>query len=132
MPALSLFDPGPEDDPGQPLAARTVEQLFKIFTEAARASDRYSARTWAARQPIMDRFVAAFRTRRPETIRPIDLEHWVHSQPGWKAQATRRGAFDAVAVVFAWGAKKEVIAKNPLANADRPREGKRRDDMKRH
>ena len=58
-----------------------------------------------------------------ERLKPIHVQQWVDSQPGWKTG--KRGAIVAVQRSFNWAAKMGLIEASPVRHVEKPRAGRR-------
>jgi integrase len=58
-----------------------------------------------------------------ERLKPIHVQQWVDSQPGWGRG--KRGAITAVQRAFNWAAKMGLIETRPVRHVEKPRAGRR-------
>lgn len=108
--AIHLWSPdGAASDSGtEPTTADLIDHWRS--TES-----RYSTRAYAERDRQLSLFADRFGSTAPADLTGAEVVGWINSQPGWKAAATRKVAFQSINHVFNLAVRHRLIDRNPLS-----------------
>ncbi|WP_152051991.1 tyrosine-type recombinase/integrase [Tautonia marina] len=101
----------------------SVRELFNEFLEdVARRVERgeRSQSTYDGYRRFLKPAAKVLGARRPEEVRPIDVQRWAEAPSlSWNA-TTRFNAITAVKAAFSWGRKAGLLRTNPIERMERP------------
>lgn len=111
----------PHDDP-RPVAGESAVAVLDAFLDWC--EKHRAPRTYDWYRDYLESFARTLaRGLAASELRPIHVQRWVDSEPGWKTG--RRGAIVAVQRAFNWAAKMGLVAENPVRHVEKPRAGRR-------
>ena len=110
------------------IAAPTVTTFADVFTDY-QAARNLSARTLAHEQHLLDKHLAAFKTRRVQEITATDIARRLRELRGTKSPWTCVAVFRILAGTFALALRRGIITRSPidgLAPSERPKQRNKR------
>lgn len=98
--------------------ALTVGQLINLWIR--QMGPRQAFRTLEGRQQVLDKFTETFGGRLIWSLKKHELEFWINGHTEWRSDWTIKRVLGTIQCVFNWGAKIELIDRNPFFGMTHP------------